>query len=143
MRILRYITLFIWLIGIATLIAGVTGISNIMLITVRERTREFGIRKALGARPRQIVSLVLLESVAIALVFGYIGMLVGTLLTKGVDAILKMSGGDGAAMFKDPTVDFKTVLMATFVMVIAGMIAGYIPAKRAVSIKPVEALAAN
>ena len=143
MRILRYITLFIWLIGIATLIAGVTGISNIMLITVRERTREFGIRKALGARPRQIVSLVLLESVAIALVFGYIGMLVGTLLTKGVDAILKMSGGDGAAMFKDPTVDFKTVLLATFVMVIAGMIAGYIPAKRAVSIKPVEALAAN
>jgi putative ABC transport system permease protein len=143
MRILRYITLFIWLIGIATLIAGVTGISNIMLITVRERTREFGIRKALGARPRQIVSLVLLESVAIALVFGYIGMLFGTLLTKIVDTMLKLSGGDGAQMFKDPTVDFKTVLMATLVMVIAGMIAGYIPAKRAVSIKPVEALAAN
>ncbi len=143
MRILRYITLFIWLIGIATLIAGVTGISNIMLITVRERTREFGIRKALGARPRQIVSLVLLESVAIALVFGYIGMLIGTLLTKGVGAMLEMGGGNGAQMFKDPTVDFKTVLLATLVMVIAGMIAGYIPAKRAVSIKPVEALAAN
>ncbi|MBO4754431.1 MAG: ABC transporter permease [Bacteroidales bacterium] len=143
MRILRYITLFIWLIGIATLIAGVTGISNIMLITVRERTREFGIRKALGARPRQIVSLVLLESVAIALVFGYLGMLVGTLLTKLVDTMLKLGGGDGAQMFKDPTVDFLTVLMATLVMVIAGVIAGYIPAKRAVSIKPVEALAAN
>ncbi|MBR5069717.1 MAG: ABC transporter permease [Bacteroidales bacterium] len=143
MRILRYITLFIWLIGIATLIAGVTGISNIMLITVRERTREFGIRKALGARPWQIVSLVLLESVAIALVFGYIGMLVGTMLTKLVDTMLKLGGGDGAQMFKDPTVDFLTVLMATLVMVIAGVIAGYIPAKRAVSIKPVEALAAN
>ena len=143
MRILRYITLFIWLIGITTLIAGVTGISNIMLITVRERTREFGIRKALGARPWQIVSLVLLESVAIALVFGYLGMLVGTLLTKLVDTMLKLGGGDGAQMFKDPTVDFLTVLMATLVMVIAGVIAGYIPAKRAVSIKPVEALAAN
>jgi putative ABC transport system permease protein len=143
MRILRYITLFIWLIGIATLIAGVTGISNIMLITVRERTREFGIRKALGARPRQIVSLVLLESIAITLVFGYIGMLVGTLLTKGVDALLKLSGGDGAEMFKNPTVDFQTVLLATLVMVVAGVIAGYVPAKRAVSIKPVEALAAN
>jgi len=143
MRILRYITLFIWLIGIATLIAGVTGISNIMLITVRERTREFGIRKALGARPRQIVSLVLLESIAIALVFGYLGMLAGTLLTKGVAALLKLSGGDGAEMFKNPTVDFRTVLLATLVMVVAGMIAGYIPAKRAVSIKPVEALAAN
>ncbi|MBR5715560.1 MAG: ABC transporter permease [Bacteroidales bacterium] len=143
MRILRYITLFIWLIGIATLIAGVTGISNIMLITVRERTREFGIRKALGARPWQIVSLVLLESVAIALVFGYLGMLVGTLLTKLVDTMLKLGGGDGAQMFKDPTVDLLTVVMATLVMVIAGVIAGYIPAKRAVSIKPVEALAAN
>ncbi len=143
MRILRYITLFIWLIGIATLIAGVTGISNIMLITVRERTREFGIRKALGARPRQIVSLVLLESIAITLVFGYIGMLIGSLLTKAVDALLKLNGGDGAEMFKNPTVDFNTVLLATLVMVVAGVIAGYIPAKRAVSIKPVEALAAN
>ena len=143
MRILRYITLFIWLIGIATLIAGVTGISNIMLITVRERTREFGIRKALGARPRQIVSLVLLESIAITLVFGYVGMLIGTLLTKLVSSILKMSGGDSAAMFKDPSVDFGTVMMATLVMVAAGVIAGYIPAKRAVSVKPVEALAAT
>ena len=138
--------MFIWIIGIATLIAGVTGISNIMLITVRERTREFGIRKAIGARPRQILSLVLLESVAITLVFGYIGMFFGIGLTQLISFVMSnlsastSSDGDSVTMFKDPTVDLGIVLMATLVMVIAGVIAGYIPAKRAVSIKPVEAL---
>jgi len=139
--------MFIWIIGIATLIAGVTGISNIMLITVRERTHEFGIRKAIGARPRQIVSLVLLESIAITLVFGYLGLFCGIGLTQLLDMVMSNVSigeeGDGFTIFKDPTVDMGIVLMATFVMVIAGVIAGYIPAKRAVSIKPVEALAQN
>lgn len=137
--------MFIWIIGIATLIAGVTGISNIMLITVRERTHEFGIRKAIGARPRQIVSLVLLESVAITIVFGYIGMFFGIGLTQLINFILgniaSNNGEEDFTIFKDPTVDMDIVLMATLVMVIAGVIAGYVPAKRAVSIKPVEALA--
>ena len=133
----------LWILGLLTLVSGIVGISNIMLITVKERTHEFGIRKAIGAKPGNILSLIIAESVTITALFGYLGMLVGTLLTKLVDTMLKLGGGDGAQMFKDPTVDFLTVLMATLVMVIAGVIAGYIPAKRAVSIKPVEALAAN
>jgi putative ABC transport system permease protein len=137
--------LFIWLIGIATLIAGVTGISNIMLITVRERTHEFGIRKALGARPRQIIALVLLESVAITLVFGYAGLFFGIGLTQLVDFILQMAAqtSESEMPFQNPTVDLPIVMAATLVMVVAGIIAGYVPAKRAVSVKPVEALAAS
>jgi len=136
--------LFIWLIGLATLIAGVTGISNIMLITVRERTREFGIRKALGARPRQIVGLVIFESIAITLVFGYVGMLFGIGLTQLIDMVLTQSQTEeGLNIFQHPTVDIEIILMATLVMVVAGVIAGYVPARRAVRIKPVEALAAT
>ena len=137
--------LFIWLIGIATLIAGVTGISNIMLITVRERTHEFGIRKALGARPRQIIALVLLESVAITLVFGYAGLFFGIGLTQLVDFILQLAAqtSESEMPFQNPTVDLPIVMAATLVMVVAGIIAGYVPAKRAVSVKPVEALAAS
>lgn len=140
MKIFNGLRLFIWIIGLATLIAGVTGISNIMLITVKERTHEFGIRKAIGARPREIIALVLLESVAITLVFGYLGMLVGIGLTQMIDWVLSNSPSDGFTIFKHPTVDLGIILMATTVMVIAGVIAGYMPAKRAVSIKPVEAL---
>lgn len=141
------LSLFIWIIGIATLIAGVTGISNIMLITVKERTHEFGIRKAIGAKPGEIIRLVLLESIAITLVFGYIGMFIGIGLTQLLDFIFSNMPTDGdSAMgqaFKDPTVDLPIILLATLVMVIGGVIAGYVPAKRAVSIKPVEALAEN
>lgn len=143
---MKGIQLLIWIIGIATLIAGVTGISNIMLITVRERTHEFGIRKAIGARPAEIVRLVLYESIAITLVFGYIGMFIGLGLTELLGKILSLgadSGEEGFTIFKDPTVDLPIVIAATVVMVIAGMIAGYMPAKRAVSIKPIEALSAQ
>ena len=143
---LNGIQIFIWIIGIATLIAGVTGISNIMLITVRERTHEFGIRKAIGARPAEIVRLVLFESVAITLVFGYIGLFIGLGLTELVGSVLSMmaeNAEEGFTVFQDPTVDFNIVVSATLVMVIAGVIAGYVPAKRAVSIKPIEALAAS
>lgn len=140
--IMSGLILFIWIIGLATLIAGVTGISNIMLITVKERTHEFGIRKAIGARPAEIVRLVILESIAITLVFGYIGMFFGIGLTQLANMILSHMNSDNMA-FKNPTVDIKIIMMATAVMVIAGIIAGYIPAKRAVSIKPVEALAAS
>ena len=144
--IMKGIQLLIWIIGIATLIAGVTGISNIMLITVRERTHEFGIRKAIGARPAEIVRLVMCESVAITMVFGYIGMFVGLGLTELVGSVLQMGGStgeEGFSVFKDPTVDLPIVIAATVVMVIAGVIAGYVPAKRAVSIKPIEALTAS
>lgn len=133
---------FIWLIGIASLIAGIVGVSNIMLITVRERTREFGIRKAIGATPRSILSLVLLESVGITVLFGYIGMLFGLGLVKLVVFIVYTAAPAAETVFANPQVDMGVVIAANVTMIIAGVIAGYIPAKRAVSIKPVEALAA-
>lgn len=144
--IFRGLGIFIWAIGLATLIAGVVGISNIMLITVKERTREFGIRKAIGASPRSIVGLVLLESVGITMLFGYIGMLAGIGVTQVAasitDASAAASSGD-STIFLNPTVDLGIVLAANGVMILAGIIAGYVPARRAVKIKPVEALAAN
>ncbi|MBQ0057909.1 MAG: ABC transporter permease [Bacteroidales bacterium] len=144
---LNGIQFLIWIIGIATLIAGVTGISNIMLITVRERTHEFGIRKAIGARPMEIVRLVIFESIAITMVFGYVGLFFGIGLTELVGMILSLADNgseEGSfTVFMDPTVDLNIVIAATVVMVIAGVIAGYVPAKRAVSIKPIEALTAS
>jgi len=147
LMILSGLKYFIWAIGLATLIAGVTGISNIMLITVRERTREFGIRKAIGASPRSIVMLVLFESIGIAMVFGYIGMLAGISLTALVNFVMEQMAAQGGeemvTIFKDPTVDMSIVIGANLVMILAGLIAGYIPARRAVNIKPIEALAAT
>jgi len=144
-KIFYGLQLFIWIIGIATLIAGVTGISNIMLITVKERTHEFGVRKAIGAKPAEIVRLVIIESIAITIVFGYVGMFIGMGLTQIASFILNQSASSGnsemSMAFSNPTVDLPVILMATAVMVLGGVIAGYVPAKRAVSIKPVEALA--
>lgn len=141
-KIFYGLQLFIWIIGIATLIAGVTGISNIMLITVKERTHEFGIRKAIGAKPAEIIRLVIIESIAITIVFGYVGMFLGIGLTQLANYILEQNASSEMSMaFSNPTVDIPVILMATAVMVLGGVIAGYVPAKRAVSIKPVEALA--
>lgn len=139
------ITMFIWVVGIASLIAGIVGVGNIMLITVKERTREFGIRKAIGANPYSILKLVLLESIIITTVFGYIGMVLGVGLTELISESLKMSGsGDGGpTIFKDPTVDLGIVLAATFVLIVSGVFAGYVPAKKAVSISPIEAMRAE
>ena len=127
--IMNGIALFIWIIGIGTLIGGVVGISNIMLITVKERTKEFGIRKAIGATPMSIIRLVLTESLFITITFGYIGMLFGVGL---LELIAKAMGGaeqgekaeDSVTVFKDPSVDINIVIAATIVLVIAGIIAG-------------------
>lgn len=133
---------FIWLIGIASLIAGIVGVSNIMLITVRERTREFGIRKAIGATPASVLKLVLLESIGITMLFGYVGMVLGFALVKGVTAIVYAIEPVAEQVFANPSVNVGLVLAANVTLIIAGLIAGYVPAKRAVSIKPVVALAA-
>ncbi len=138
--LLSAINAFIWVIGLATLIAGIVGISNIMLITVRERTRELGVRKAMGASNESIVTLVLLESVFITIIFGYVGMLFGVGLTQLASLILGATGG--SSIFDAPTVDFGIIISANVIMIIAGLIAGYIPAKRAINIKLVEALTA-
>ncbi len=148
MKIFQAINIFIWIIGIGTLIAGVVGVSNIMLIIVKERTKEIGIRKAIGASPGSVVGLILLESVIITTIAGYIGLVLGAGLMEGVNFIVEQqfaeaaatNGGRGDTFFRNPTVDLNVAMLATLMLVIAGTIAGYIPAKRAARIKPIEAL---
>ena len=135
-KMIASIGVFVWIIGIATLIAGIVGVSNIMLITIKERTRELGVRKAMGASNRHIITLVLLESVFITLIFGYIGMMLGVGLTQLLDSAL----GTAIPMFQNPIVHFWPIMGCNFIMLLAGLVAGYVPAKRAVSIKLVEAL---
>jgi putative ABC transport system permease protein len=136
-KMLRYLAVFVWIIGIATLLAGIVGVSNIMLITVRERTRELGVRRAMGASQTSIISLVLIESVVITMIFGYIGMMLGIGLTQLLSAAL----GDVIPIFNNPTVQFGAVMGCNALMILAGVVAGYIPARRAISIKLVDALA--
>ena len=139
------IALFIWIIGIGTLMAGIVGVSNIMLIAVRERTKEFGIRKAIGAKPSSILRLIILESVLVTAIFGYIGMVSGIGLTELINYLMEMaSGGSGGGqettVFRNPTVDLGTALAATGVLIAAGVLAGYFPARKAVKISAVEAM---
>lgn len=139
------ISLFIWIIGIGTLIAGIVGVSNIMLIAIKERTREFGIRKALGATPNSILLMVVLESLIITLSFGYIGMMLGVGLSEILCLIFpSVTPTDMNPTFlMNPTVDLSIVFSATLVLVLAGVLAGYFPARRAVRIKPIEAMNAK
>lgn len=136
-----------WVIGLLTLISGVVGVSNIMLITVRERTHEFGIRKAIGARPRSILKTVIIESVAVTIAFGYIGMLLGVIATEYLNVVggqeQVVIDGTAVTVFSNPTVDLATCLEALAVMVVAGVIAGLVPARKAVKVKPIEALRAE
>lgn len=137
----------IWVVGIFTLLSGIVGVSNIMLITVKERTREFGIRKALGAKPFSILWLIIVESVVITTFFGYIGMVAGIGATEWMNAAFGTQTADAgmfqAKMFTNPTVDIGIAIQATLTLVIAGTLAGFFPAKKAVSISPIEALRAD
>ena len=143
-KIFNTINVFIWVIGIAMLISGVVGVTNIMRITVKERTFEIGIRKALGAKPRSILMSIVMEALIITTVFGYIGMFVGMGLMEIVNKILETANaGKGAsevAVFLNLSVDIKIVLMATLVLIISGVIAGIAPAWKAVNVKPIEAM---
>lgn len=137
----------LWIIGICTLLSGIVGVSNIMLITVKERTKEFGICKALGARPFTILRMVLLESIAITAFFGYIGMLAGIAATEYMNILADRTktelAGMTIQMFKDPSVDISIAIQATVTLIIAGMIAGLVPALRAIKLKTIDALRAE
>ena len=137
----------LWIVGLFTLLSGIVGVSNIMLITVKERTHEFGIRKAIGAKPWSILKLIITESVIITTFFGYIGMVLGVMANEYMNATLGHdvidTGLFRATMFVDPTVGLDVCFEATMVMVIAGTIAGLIPAFKASRIRPIEALRAD
>ncbi|MGD1848403.1 MAG: ABC transporter permease [Salibacteraceae bacterium] len=135
MTLIQGIKLFVWIIGIFTIIAGIAGVSNIMLVIVKERTKELGVRKALGASPASIVTLILMESVFITGVSGYCGMVLGIFALEGINSITPDEG-----FFQNPSVDLTIALYATGVLVVAGMIAGFFPARRAAAIRPIVAL---
>jgi putative ABC transport system permease protein len=141
MGILNTINIFIWIIGAGTLFAGMVGVGNIMLIAVRERTKEFGIRKALGATPSSILKGIILEAVGITMLFGYLGLFLG-ICVNGLFNLYLNNNPDTPkfAVFKNPAVDIHLALGAMLILIIIGVLAGYFPARQAVRIMPVEAM---
>jgi putative ABC transport system permease protein len=135
MGLMSGIKLFVWIIGIGTLIAGIVGVSNIMMIVVKERTVEIGIRKALGASPWSIITLILQEAVFITSLFGYIGLMLGVFLLEAFKKYIPDSD-----FFSKPEVDLSVALYAMLLLVIAGLFAGFLPARKAASVQPIEAL---
>jgi putative ABC transport system permease protein len=129
------IRMFIWFIGIMTIIAGIVGVSNIMIIIVKERTKEIGIRKAIGASPASIVGLILMESILITSFAGYIGLVAGTFILEMISKYVPAFD-----YFRNPEVDIQTALIATAVLVVSGAVAGLWPAMKAANVKPIEAL---
>lgn len=132
---MNILTIAVWVIGLLTLLSGIIGVSNIMFVSVRERTHEIGIRRAIGAKPRSILTQIILESVSITTIFGYAGIAMGTLVTGVMDKF-----AEGTDFMTNPTVDLSVALSVTIVLITAGMAAGLFPALKAIKIKPVEAL---
>ncbi|MEM6263490.1 MAG: ABC transporter permease [Bacteroidota bacterium] len=133
---------FVWLVGIGTLLAGIVGVSNIMIILVKDRTREIGVRKSIGATPWSIISLILQESVVITSVAGYVGLLAGVLILEGLNTMMN-SLGMNIQYFANPELNFSVAISAMIILVISGTLAGLFPAIRAARIKPVDALRAE
>ena len=143
----RLISIGMWILGLLTLVSGIVGVSNIMLISVKERTHEFGIRKAIGAKPRKILGLIIAESVSITAFFGYLGMGLGMLACEIMDKTLGSRtmdlGFDTIKMMDSPTVGLDVAIEATLLLIVAGTLAGLIPAWKAAKVKPIEALRAE
>ena len=134
-RALGILDYVVWLIGIFTMLSGIIGVSNIMFVSVKERTHEIGIRRAIGAKPHNILVQILTESVAITTIFGYIGVFLGIVVTQGLAMAFASS-----SFIKDPTVDISIAIKVTVVLIIDGCLAGLFPALKALKVKPVEAL---
>lgn len=140
----RVISTALWIIGLFTLLGGIVGVGNIMLISVRERTHEFGIRKAIGASPWSIMKMIITESVVVTAIFGYIGMVLGLVACDIMDSTLGSRTvelmGESTKVFVNPTVGLETALGAMIVLIVAGTVAGLMPAVRAAKVRPIEAL---
>ena len=140
-RIMHTLQVFIWIIGIAMLISGIVGVSNIMRITVKERTNEIGIRKAIGAKSRSILASIVVESMIITTLFGYIGMWLGMVVADiSGNIISKAQEGNMVTINIVPSIDIRIVLLATALLIVCGVLAGFFPARNAVKIKPIEAM---
>lgn len=138
-NLFKGISILVWIVGMGTLFAGVVGVSNIMLIVVKERTKEIGIQRAIGAPPSAIISQIIVEAVFLTTLAGYIGLVIGVGLIELVDYVITTSGAE-SEMFRNPEINFNMAMTALGVLVISGIFAGLIPARRAVSIKPIDAL---
>jgi len=133
------IRLLTWIVGMGTLLAGVVGISNIMLVSIRERTNEIGIRRALGAKPNIILRQIMSESLLLTFLAGYIGFFLGVLVLSGIDKLTQMSD-DGMSMFVNPQISFWMAVTALMIILLSGLLAGIIPARSALKIKAIDAL---
>jgi putative ABC transport system permease protein len=139
------IQILTWIVGIGTLLAGVIGVSNIMLVIIKERTQEIGVMRAIGATPRNVISQIITESVFLTTVAGYIGLFLGILLLEGFNYGLEMAKANGAEniFIKNPEINLSVAVACLMVLIVSGAIAGYIPARHAVLIKPIDALRAE
>lgn len=133
------INAFSWIVAVGTILAGAIGVGNIMLIVVKERTREIGVRKALGATPVSIITMIVQESILITAIAGYAGLVVGVFLLEGISELLEAAGGN-TGMFKNPEIDFFSALMAVAVLIFSGFLASLLPAAKAAGVNPILAL---
>lgn len=133
------IGVLIWVVGIGTLLAGMIGISNIMLVIVKERTKEIGIMRALGASPTKVITQIITEAVVLTTIAGYVGLVAGVFLMELIDKNLPDAASQNT-MFLNPVIDFQVAATALVIVVVSGVLAGLVPAKKAVSIKPIDAL---
>lgn len=139
MNLFNGIRVLVWIVGLGTLFAGVVGVSNIMMIVVKERTKEIGIQRAIGATPGMVISQIIVEAVFLTTLAGYFGLVAGVGIIEGIDYLLTASNAE-SEMFRNPEINFNMAMMSLLVLVISGIFAGMIPARRAVKIRPIDAL---